>query len=304
MDLHYKREVAVGTLVVVGATAFVLGTMWLKGKDFIRSGDHTVIVFANVGNLKEASPVRVAGVQVGKVQKIRLEAPESVRVEISLSKDVVPKTDASAKIVALSLTGDQAVDFYPGHAATLLPKGTIVKGSQDPGFGDIAANLSARADTVLRGVQQMVDTQMVRQLRTTVAAAQATLVAAQRTMELYGNPDRGPTAELTRTMIAFRQLGARLDSTLATPGLQKALERSDSLTQSLNAMSTQFAVTGARFDSILAKVQHGDGTLGKLASDSMLYHNITRLTASLDSLITDIKKHPGKIQLTVPVKIF
>ena len=303
MDLHYKREVAVGTLVVAGFAAFVLGTMWLKGRDFT-SGDHTRIEFANVGNLKEASPVRVAGVQVGKVQQIRLIDPEHVMVAISLPKTIVPKTDASAKIVALSLTGDQAVDFYPGHAATPLPLGQVVKGSQDPGFGDIAAGLSARADTVLRGVQQMVDTQMVRQLRATTAAAQATLVAAQRTMELYGNPDRGPTAELTRTMIAFRQLGARLDSTLATPGLQKALERSDSLTQSLNAMSAQFTVTGARFDSILAKVQNGNGTLGKLASDSMLYHNITRLTASLDSLITDIKNHPGKIQLTVPVKIF
>ena len=63
MDLHYKREVAVGTLVVAGFAAFVLGTMWLKGRDFT-SGDHTRIEFANVGNLKEASPVRVAGVQV------------------------------------------------------------------------------------------------------------------------------------------------------------------------------------------------------------------------------------------------
>ena len=50
MDLHYKREVAVGTLVVVGFAAFVLGTMWLKGRDF-KSGDHTRIEFANVGNL-------------------------------------------------------------------------------------------------------------------------------------------------------------------------------------------------------------------------------------------------------------
>ena len=179
-----------------------------------------------------------------------------------------------------------------------------MKGTQQVGFGDSAAGLSARADSVLRGVQQLVDTQMVRQLRLTTAAAQATLVAAQRTMELYGNPDRGPTAELTRTMVQFRQLGLRLDSTLATPGLQKALERSDSLTRSLNAMSAQFAVTGARFDSVLMKVQRGEGTLGKLATDSVLYHNIAHLTASLDSLITDLKQHPGKIQLTVPVKLF
>src|SRR5512140_3722227 len=272
MDLHYKREVTVGTLVVLGFVAFVIGSMWLKGKDF-KAGDHTRIVFREVGNLKVASPVAVAGVVVGKVQKIDLIDRDHVIVAISLPDRVQPKTDASAQIVSLSLTGDVGIDFDPGRGPTPLPKGQLVQGTQAPGFGDIATGLSARADTVLRGIQQMVDTQMVRQLR-------------------------APTAELTRTLIAFRQLGARLDSTLATPGLQKALQRSDSLTQSLNAMSAQFAVTGARFDSILAQVQHGNGTLGKLASDSMLYHNITRLTASLDSLITDIKNHPGKIQLT------
>ena len=303
MDLHYKREVTVGTLVVLGFVAFVVGSMWLKGKDFKR-GEHTRIVFPEVGNLKVASPVAVAGVQVGKVQSIELVDPEHVMVAISLPEKIRPKADATAQIVSLSLTGDVGIDFDPGRSATPLRKGQVVQGSQAPGFGSIATNLSARADTVLRGVQQLVDTQMVRQLRATSAAAQATLLAAQRTMEIYGDPNRGPTAELTRTMIQFRQLGLRLDSTLASPGLQRALERSDSLTQSLNAMSAQFAVTGARLDSVLAKVQHGDGTLGRLASDSMLYHNIVRLTASLDTLMQDIKQHPGKIQLTVPVKIF
>ncbi len=303
MDLHYKREVTVGTLVVLGFVAFFLGTMWLKGRDF-KAGDHTRIEFHDVGNLKEASPVRVAGVTKGKVQKITLVDQDHVIVEINLPKDLIPKTDASAQIVALNLTGDAGVDFKPGHAATPLPKGTLIKGTEEPGFSDIAKTLSARADSVLYGIQQLVDTQMVRQLRATTAAAQATLVAAQHTMELYGNPNKGPTAELTRTMTQFRALGLRLDSTLASPGLQKALQRSDSLTQNLTAMSAQFTKTGARFDSILGMVQRGEGTLGKLASDSMLYHNIVGLTASMDSLMADIKKHPGKIQLTVPVKIF
>ena len=303
MDLHYKREVTVGTLVVLGFVAFVLGTMWLKGHDF-SAGEYTPIEFPDVGNLKVASPVRVSGVQVGKVQKIRLLAPGRVLVSISLPKSVAPRTDATATVVALSLTGDAGVNFNPGKAPAPLPAGKVIHGSQDPGFGDIAARLSARADSVLMGVQQLVDTQMVRQLRATTAAAQATLRAAQRTMELYGDPNQGPTAELTRSMAQFRQLGLRLDSTLANPSLQKAIGRSDSLSQHLTAMSAQFAKAGARFDSILGMIQRGQGTLGKLASDSMLYHNIVSLTASLDSLMADIKKHPGKIQLTVPVKIF
>ena len=33
MDLHYRQEITVGTLVLTGVAAFVLGTMWLSGKE-------------------------------------------------------------------------------------------------------------------------------------------------------------------------------------------------------------------------------------------------------------------------------
>ncbi|MBA2627911.1 MAG: MCE family protein [Gemmatimonadales bacterium] len=303
MDLHYKREATVGTLVVLGFIVFIAAGMWLQGHDF-SSSDRVRIQFADVGNLKEASPVKVAGVVVGKVQKIELINRNHVLVTASVPERVAPRTDASATIVALSLTGDAGVDLEPGVAPTPLPKGTIIIGHQDKGLGDIAASLSGRADTLLTNLQQLVDTQMIRQLRATAAAAQGTLQAAQRTMALYGDPNKGPTAELTRTMVAYRRLGARLDSTLANPAFRRALDRSDSLSANLTSMTAQFARTGAHMDSILYMVQHGNGTLGKLATDSTLYQNVASLTASLDSILVQIKKNPGKIQLTVPVKIF
>lgn len=303
MDLHYKREVTVGTLVVAGFAAFVIGTMWLKGKDF-KTGDHTRIEFSNVGSLKEASPVQVAGVLKGKVQKITLIDQDHVIVEISLAKDAQPRLDAAASIVSLNLTGDAGVAFRPGLSPAMLPKGQIIKGTMAPGIGDVMAKLSARGDSILTNIQHLVDTAMVSQLRATTAAAQQTLLAARRTMEIYGNPNAGPTYELTRTMSQFRELGARLDSTLANPALQRALGKSDSLASSLREMSAQFARTSARLDTILGKIQRGEGSIGKLMTDTTFYQNVANLTASLDSILAQIKKDPGKIQLTVPVKIF
>ncbi len=303
MDLHYKREVTVGTLVIVGFAVFILGTMWLKGRDFKR-GDHTNIEFSNVGSLKEASPVQVAGVLKGKVQKITLIDQDHVMVEISLAKDAQPHVDAAATIVSLNLTGDAGIAFRPGEAPTMLPSGQVIKGTLAPGLGDVMAKLSARGDSILTNVQHLVDTAMVNQLRATTSAAQQTLAAARRTMEIYGNPNAGPTYELTRTMSQFRQLGARLDSTLANPEFQRALGKSDSLATSLRDMSTQFARTGARLDTILGRIQRGEGSIGKLMTDTAFYQNVANLTASLDSILVQIKKNPGKIQLTVPVKIF
>jgi phospholipid/cholesterol/gamma-HCH transport system substrate-binding protein len=102
-------------------------------------------------------------------------------------------------------------------------------------------------------------------------------------------------------MTEFRQLGARLDSTLANPGLQRALAGSDSLVRNLSAMSKNLTVTGDKLNAILTDIQAGKGTFGKLASDSALYNNLTRMTAQLDSVMQVIKQNPGKIPITVKI---
>jgi phospholipid/cholesterol/gamma-HCH transport system substrate-binding protein len=301
MDLHYKREVTVGTIVLLAVVIFVAGTMWLRGKSF-NAGDLIHIQFANIGNLKEASAVKISGYELGKVQGIEFMRPGKVIVNVAVDPKVSMKKDASAKIITLSLAaGDAAVDLTPGTSSTPLAKGDTILGSSEAGFTDIASKLAARADSVMAGVQALVDPEMTRQIRATMASLQKTLDAAQQTMALYGNPDKGPSAELTRTMTQFRQLGARLDSTLANPGLQRALAGSDSLVQNLSAMSKNLTATGDKLNSILTDVQAGKGTFGKLAKDSTLYNNLTKMTAQLDSVMQVIKQNPGKIPITVKI---
>ncbi|HET8761955.1 MAG TPA: MlaD family protein, partial [Gemmatimonadales bacterium] len=218
MDLHYKREVTVGTIVLLAIVIFVAGTMWLRGKSF-NAGDLIHIQFANIGNLKEASAVKISGYELGKVQSIEFMRPGKVIVNVAVDPDVEMKQDASAKIITLSLAaGDAAVDLTPGSASAPLGKGDTIIGSSEAGFTDIAGKLAARADSVMAAVQALVNPEMTEQIRVTMASLQKTLDAAQQTMALYGDPNKGPTAELTRTMTEFRQLGARLDSTLANPG--------------------------------------------------------------------------------------
>jgi phospholipid/cholesterol/gamma-HCH transport system substrate-binding protein len=287
--------------VLLAIVIFVAGTMWLRGKSF-NAGDLIHIQFANIGNLKEASAVKISGYELGKVQSIEFMQPGKVIVNVAVDPKVQMKKDASAKIITLSLAaGDAAVDLTPGAASAPLGKGDTIMGSSEAGFTDIAGKLAARADSVMAGVQALVDPEMTKQLRATMASLQKTLDAAQQTMALYGDPNRGPTAELTRTMTEFRQLGARLDSTLANPGLQRALAGSDSLVQNLSAMSKNLTATGDKLNAILTDVQAGKGTFGKLAKDSTLYHNLTKMTAQLDSVMQVIKQNPGKIPITVKI---
>ncbi|HEY3012651.1 MAG TPA: MlaD family protein [Gemmatimonadales bacterium] len=298
MDLRYSREVIVGAIVTVAILVFIFGTMWLSGRS-VSSDNLARIQFANVSGLKRASPVRVSGVNVGKVERIEFVDVGKVLVTASLPPKIRPRVDAQATIVSVTLVGDYAVDFDPGRAAELLPPGKVILGTQDLGLSGRAMALSDRADSILIGAQSIVNKQTANQLRSTLTALEGTLKAAQRTMQIYSDSSRGPTAELTRTMAAFRQLSTRLDSTLANPALSRTLTRTDTLTGNLAAMMAQMRSTGERLDTLLAAVNRGQGTLGKFATDSGLYYDMRDLSKSMKELLDELKKNPGKVGVTV-----
>lgn len=297
MDLRV-REVTVGSLVIVAILVFVFGTMWLSGRR-VTSGNTVRIQFANVSGLKRASPVRVSGVNVGKVESIEFLDVGKVLVVASLPPKIRPRVDATAQIVSVSLVGDYAIDFDPGHSPQPLPAGKVILGTQETALSERAAVLADHADSVLLGAQMIVNQRTADQLSATLDALQATLKATQKTMALLGDPRSGPTAELTRTMASFRSITTRLDSTLANPALARTLGRADTLTGNLAAMTAQLTTTGARLDSVLAGVNSGRGTIGKFATDSGFYTDIRELSQSMKRLLDELQKHPGKVPVTV-----
>jgi phospholipid/cholesterol/gamma-HCH transport system substrate-binding protein len=291
MDLRYSREVVVGAIVTVAILVFIFGTMWLSGRS-VASENSVRIQFPNASGLKRASPVRVSGVNVGKVERIEFVEFGKVLVTASLPPKVRPKVDAQATIVSVTLVGDYAIDFDPGRAAEFLPSGRVIVGSQDLGLTGRALELSDRADSILIGAQAIVNKETAAQLRSTLTALEGTLRATERTMRVFSDTSRGPGAELTKTMATFRQLGSRLDTTLANPALGRTLSRTDTLTGNLAGMT-------ARLDSTLAAINRGQGTLGKFATDSGLYYDIRELSQSMKELLDELKKHPGKVPVTI-----
>src|SRR5207247_2427955 len=83
---------------------------WLSGRS-VSSNNLVRIQFANVSGLKRASPVRVSGVNVGKVERIEFIDVGKVLVIASLPPKIKARVDAEAKIVSVTLVGDDAVDL-------------------------------------------------------------------------------------------------------------------------------------------------------------------------------------------------
>lgn len=295
MDLHYQKEVGVGTMVLVGIFLFVAGTMWLKGIGFSRHERTAVVQFADAGALKEDNPVTVSGVAVGRVTSVEFKEPGKVLVTITLPPTLPVRTDAYAKIDAGIFTSDARVILETGTAGTPLPDGGTIRGVTDAGLFAKGAALADRADSVLIGVQALANQQMADNVSRSLAAMERLLNTLNKTLPQT-------TGETQQAMASLRQLSARLDSTIASLPLKSTLTHADTLTQSLSTMSVQLTATGARLDTLMQLINSGQGTLGKFATDSGFYNDARATTQSLKLLLDELTKHPGKIQ--VQVKLF
>ena len=295
MDLHYKQEVTVGALVVSGIAIFVLGTMWLGGRSMKPGESQVQVQFADVGNLKRGNPVKVSGVTLGSVQEIAFQSVGKVLVSLSLDPRVAPKADASAQMTSVGLVGDLVISFNPGKADAPLPAGTVIQGTQERGLMTVGQELAEQAKGVLTGVQDVANKQLADDLH-------KTLTSIQRLTDTYANTRTGPTAELSSTLESLQGVSRRLDSTLADPAIKRTIAQTESLTVRFNQLADQLAGTGTRIDSILGKVNRGEGTAGRMVNDSTLYVQLRDLSASLKAFVDDLRRNPGKI--SVQVKLF
>jgi len=293
MDLHYKQEVTVGTLVLIGFLLFFGGSLWLQGKTFSRAPKVSV-EFEDAGTLKRGSPVKVSGVTLGTVSDITYQGYRKVLVRLDLQDVVDPRKDAAATLATIGLVADAVVNFVPGTSVEPLPRDAVIVGKVERGLTDVGTDIGDKAKGVLEGLNQVRFKELSDNL-------DKTLTAFQRVAELYGDSKNGPMSELAGTMKRLQAVSARIDTVLAEAKVTQSLHNADSLMANLTVLSTTAQGTARQLDSILARVNRGEGTLGRFASDTLFYENAQRLVKSLQEFVDDLKKHPGKIGLTVRV---
>jgi phospholipid/cholesterol/gamma-HCH transport system substrate-binding protein len=281
--------------VIAGVGLFLGGTMWLKGTSFKRGQVEARVAFPNVGTLKRGSAVRVSGVKMGGVEGIAFESVGRVVVTLMLNPRAAPRIDASAKLATVGLVADAVINFNPGTSSQPLPAGQVIQGVVDQGLMELGTELGGKAKEALAGFTEVANKRLADNLN-------ATLTAMQRLMAIYSNTGQGPVGEMTKTMQRLQTLSTRLDSAIAAADVASTLRKSDTLVTNLSGTSAEFTTTAARLDSLVQKINRGEGSLGKLVTDTLLYNDLHKLLGSLKELADELKKHPGKI--TIQIKAF
>ena len=126
-------EALVGFFVLLGIGALVFLSLKAANLSSFSGGETYTLTakFDNIGGLKSRSPVRSAGVTVGRVTSIALD-PKTFQgvVTLDMQKSVLFPADSSARILTSGLLGDQYVGLEAGGSEKNLAAGDTIKQTQ------------------------------------------------------------------------------------------------------------------------------------------------------------------------------
>lgn len=133
MRRNHSLDMVVGLFILSGMVAFILLALKVSGlQDFSWRDDPFLLKanFANVGGLKQRSRVSIAGVNIGKVNRITLDSDESYDavVEMSIKSNLLDKIpeDSIASIRTSGLIGDNFINIEPGGSEVYLRTGQSI----------------------------------------------------------------------------------------------------------------------------------------------------------------------------------
>jgi phospholipid/cholesterol/gamma-HCH transport system substrate-binding protein len=136
MQSNRSLEIGTGLFVVLGFAALAFLTTQLPGSSLrlkgADSGYRVIAAFDNIGDLKEGSPVTLAGVRIGRVESIAID-PHTFKANVSLRIDrqysEIPD-DSDASIQTAGLLGGKYIGLTPGGSETFLKDGGQIELTQ------------------------------------------------------------------------------------------------------------------------------------------------------------------------------
>ena len=296
LSLSLSKEIKVGVLALVAGVVLYFGFQYLKGTDLMAVQREYHAVYNNVSGLKRANPVKINGVQVGKVANLTLVEGNRVVVTFDIERQYRLNDSTRAIFASASALGDKEIQLIVGNGTRLLADGDTLIGRSEAGMLDVFAE---QAKPIVRDLDSMVVNinKLVKQMQGLSQPLGGTLQNLQSTSGKLDNI-------LAQNQAAIRGIANNLNSMSAAlndpqTGVKPLMARlnaaGDTLSQMQLAETVQKANASiANINKLLGDINQGQGSLGKLAKNDSLYNNLNRFSANLDSLMVDFRQRPKR----------
>lgn len=331
--MRRPSDLVVGSVILAVVVATVAGTLWVKQVDLGRR-DVLEARFRDVGNARIGTPLVLRGVRAGRLEAMEL-ADTWVHARFSLDRDVDLPDNPAVLLNESSLFGEWQATVVDRSALPRDPdvRRQIAEAARSPGVvpgatlpdiaqltavtGRIAGDVAALADRV----ESAFDSSAARQLRASIrnfAQMSTVLAEAARaqsaTLGEAASDVRVGVQSLASASERVRDIAARFDSSTAKGEVARIVDDAGEAARQLREasnrvllLSTQLDTAQAKLvsllangDSVMRRLNTGQGSLGLFLTDSSLYRQTDSLLTQLRRLVADVQANPRKyIRLSV-----
>lgn len=234
------------------------------------------VYFDNVSGLLERTPVEYSGIRVGYVEEIAISkepsTPKPVRVRIRVTPDVAVYDDSLVALETRGLLGEKIIMITGGGQGALIPPGGAITNSMDAaGFENAVQDFSE----LTKSMQEFFEG----------GAARGSLV------DVIDN-----TTVITEELRGIVK-GKRGDIESVVSNLKEVSEAMREFTSSEEGGTSQLKQTINRFENsvaslqeILARIERGEGTVGKLLNDETTVNKMNDALDGINEFVGDIKQ--------------
>ena len=308
--MKIRREAKLALTALAAVFILVWGINFLKGSSLFESKSTFYGVYDSVEGLKVSSGVIYRGYQVGQVISIQFtgERFDRVLVKFSMDKGLELPSNTLAMIQSADLMGSKVVALVPGDSHVTAVSGDTLRSQVERGLMEQvsqqmlplkqkAERLLGSLDSVMLIVQGLFNEETKKNLSNSFGSIDRTL----RNLEgASGNLDtliQGESARISSILQDVNSITGNLrnnneeiSNILGNVSAISDSLRQASLHQTLMSLDYILATT----DSIMNKINRGEGTIGALLNDNDLYYNLNQVSENLNRLLVEFRYNPKR----------
>lgn len=294
------KAIKVAIFCITALVVFYLGANYLKGTEIFGTKKYLYAVFDNAAGMPKGTAVFVNGYKIGKVTKISLtnEKPARVCAEIVINEEMEIPIDSRFELGAKDVLGGLVINLRIGVSPKMAVDQDTLSCALIPaltdGFDEIKDQLGSimtSIDTVALALKEIMYSETgSSSLQTIFANLETTTAELNAILSQNKNKFGKIVSNLDEFSLTLKNESPKLKSIIDNfDKISSDIAKEDLAKVILNANQTI-----AELQQVIEKINKGEGDLGKLVNDEVLYKNLSESTNNLNKLLLDIKENPDR----------
>ncbi len=295
--MRITTEAKVGLLVLIGLLLLVYMTFTVGEFHIGREKGYRIhVIFDSAGGLELKAPVRMAGVEIGKVENIEL-SDEMAKVTLRINEGIKLKEGIQAVVRSTGLLGEKYVELLPGktersnpaYTAYLKDGDTIGQRGKTTDIDQLMSQLTEVAEDIKAVTASFREALGTAEGKESLKEIVANLRDSSKNLNTILKNNQETLSNAIKNFGEFSaslsKVAAKMDRGEGTIG---RLLKEDTTINELNSALESIK-------NIAKKIEEGEGTLGKLLTEDETINRLNNALEGIDNIAKKIEKGEGTI---------